>query len=335
MQKQKTIYPKALKPGNKVGVIAPSRSLDIVQPATRCFIEGLFKTLELDVVYLPHACAGDGRQSSFRERLDDLHSAFSDASIDAIICAMGGYHINDLLPYIDWDMIRKNPKTFMGFSDITVFLNAMFSKTGIVTYHGPNFGSFGMKKGGEYQIESFKNVLMRDDAYEISVSPVWSDDEWYLDQENRHFHVNPGPVVLREGQATGTALGGNLSSLALLQGTPYMPVAHEIILCLEEDALAGAASESMFVRGLRSLLQQENFGRVAAICIGRFPQAAHVQLDSLLRRIQEMPLDNGIPVIANIDFGHTYPSAIIPIGGKMEVSTKSGATRFLCRKEQQ
>lgn len=174
---------------------------------------------------------------SISDRVEDLHEAFKERNVKAILTVIGGYNINQLLDYIDYALIKDNPKILCGFSDITALSNAIYSKTGLVTYYGPHFSSFGMKYGFDYTLNYFKEMLTDSKEVIIKNSSEWSDDSWYKDQENREFIKNDGMKAINHGKTEGRIIGGNLCTLNLLQGTEYMPEAEDAILFLEDDAL--------------------------------------------------------------------------------------------------
>lgn len=107
-----------------------------------------------------------------RARVADLHAAFADDSVDAILATIGGFNSNELLPYIDYDLIAKHPKIICGYSDSTAFLNAIFAKTGNLTYMGPSYSSFKMKEGQDYQIKAWLNAMTKS-AYDLVPSQEW------------------------------------------------------------------------------------------------------------------------------------------------------------------
>jgi len=133
--------------------------------------------------------------------------------------AIGGFNSNQLLRYIDWNIIKKHPKVFIGFSDITALQNAILAKTKLVTYSGPFWSSFGEKLNFDYSLDYFKKCLMSDKPFFIEPSDSWSDDKWYENQDERNFIKNNGWRIINEGIAKGTIIGGNLGTLNLLQGT--------------------------------------------------------------------------------------------------------------------
>ena len=124
--------------------------------------------------------------SSIKSRVADLHAAFADDSVDAILATIGGFNSNELLPYLDYDLIAKHPKIICGYSDSTAFLNAIFAKTGNLTYMGPSYSSFKMKEGQDYQIKAWLNAMTKS-AYDLVPSQEWSSDPWYDPTQPRHF----------------------------------------------------------------------------------------------------------------------------------------------------
>lgn len=115
--------------------------------------------------------------ASIKDRVQDLHEAFLDKNVKAIITAIGGYNVNQILDYIDYNLIRNNPKIICEFSDITALLNSMYAKTGMITYLGIQFFSLGMKYGTEYSMEYFLKMCMNDEV-NIKSSKEWSNDKW-------------------------------------------------------------------------------------------------------------------------------------------------------------
>lgn len=147
------IIPEKLQIGDEIRVIAPSRTMsilkdDIIQNAKQRLEKLGFKvTFGKNVL---KSIDDNFKCANIQDRVEDLHEAFKDKNVKAILTVIGGYNVNQILDYIDYDLIKANPKIICGFSDITALSNAIYAKTGMVTYSGPHFSSFGMKKGFEY-----------------------------------------------------------------------------------------------------------------------------------------------------------------------------------------
>lgn len=234
---------------------------------------------------------------------------------------LGGFNSNQLLAGIDYDLVAAHPKALCGFSDITALTNALYARAGVVAYSGPHYSSFGMKQHFGYSGAAFRACLMAAEPIRLSPSPAWSDDRWFLDQDDRHLEPGDGWWVLQQGAAEGTILGGNLCTFNLLQGTPFMPSLDGSVVFVEDDDQVRPWD---FDRDLVSLLQQPGFTGVRAVIIGRFQQATGMTRELLRQIVAAKPELAGLPVIANVDFGHTTPMLTFPVGGTIEVRADSG-----------
>ena len=314
--------PSRLKAGDEIRVIAPSRSLAIVKGEQRRLAEERLIELGFKVTYGKTALVHDDFFSnSIEDRIEDLHDAFGDPSVKGIFTGIGGYNANQLLRYIDYDLIKENPKVLMGYSDITAINLAIYKKTGLITYSGPHFSTFGMKAGLDYTMDYFKKAVLQDEAFDLEQSDTWSDDSWHLEQDDRTFHPNLGYMVIQEGEAAGTILGGNLCTINLLQGTEYMPSLRDRILFIEDDEESHPFS---FDRDLQSLLQLPDASGIRGVVIGRFQNNSGMTPYALQQIIETKKELNGIPVIANANFGHVHPFATIPIGESAKMIARNG-----------
>ncbi len=316
------MIPDKLKVGDTVAVIAPSRSLGIISAECRDIADKRFKDMVLNLKFSEHSSDMDEFGSSpVSSRIEDLHNAFKDPSVKGIFAVIGGFNANQLLQYIDWGLIEANPKIFCGFSDTTVLQNAIYAKTGLVTYSAPAYSTFGQKLYFDYTLDYFKKCCMESAPYSVKPSVSWSDDQWYKDQDKRHLMDNSGWTVINEGEAEGTILGGNLCTFNLLQGTEYFPNMRNSVLFIEDDHVADIDLYE-FDRNLQSLIQQPSFSGVLGIAIGRFQTGSNMHFRLLKEIIDTKKELAGIPVIANVDFGHTDPKISFPIGGTVKMSAK-------------
>ena len=308
---------KKLHSGSHIRVIAPSRSMKIISEDCRQIAKERLAELGLSVSYGKHVDEMDEfASSSVESRLQDLEEAFKDPEVDGILTAIGGFNSNELLSRIDYDLIKNNPKILCGFSDITALSNAIYAKTGLVTYSGPHFSSFGMLKGLDYTIEFFKKCLMQDKPFELYPASEWADDPWFMDQQNRNFIKNSGYWLINSGAAQGRMVGGNLGLLNELKGTPYFPDIKDCILFLEH-----CAEHELWTlnRNLQALMQHPDFKTVKAIVFGRFEPENKVDEPLLRRILSSKPELKNIPIIANVDFGHTTPIITFPTGGQCKI----------------
>lgn len=321
------MIPNKLEKGDEIRVIAPSRSMSILKEQ---IIEKAKKKLEEQGFkvtfgkYVNKSINEDYFCATVEERLQDIHEAFADKKVKAILTAIGGYNCNQLLDYIDYELIKKNPKIFCGFSDITALSNSIYAKTGLVTYSGPHFSSFAMEKGLEYTLSYFRKMFMKREEVVIEASKQWSNDAWYKDQMKRTFIPNEGMYIIQEGEAKGTIIGGNLCTLNLLQGTEYMPDLNNCILFLEDDGLVGDAFLKEFDRDLQSLLHYAKGKKINAIILGRAEKVSQMTVKKWENMIETKPELKKIPIICNADFGHTTPIFTFPIGGEASIKIKKG-----------
>lgn len=308
------MIPNKLKKGDEIRIISPARSMSILSKDLLDIAINRFKELGFKITFSKHVKEiDDFNSSSIESRIEDLHEAFLDKNVKAILTTIGGFNSNQLLKYIDYQIIKKNPKILCGFSDITALQNTIYAKTGLVTYSGVHFSSFGMKKGFDYSLEYFKKCLMENNEFEVIPSEEWSDDSWYKDQEKRKFIKNEGHWILNEGKAEGTIIGGNLCTFNLLQGTEFMPSLKNCILFIEDDDVTNKLE---FDRNLQSIIHLPDFNGVKGIVIGRFQKKSEITKEIITKIIKtKKELDN-LPVIANANFGHTTPIFTFPVGGK-------------------
>ena len=318
------MIPAKLKSGDEVRIIAPSRSMIMLGEDCKKIATERLEALGLKVTFGKYVMEADSDylSTSVEHRAQDLNDAFRDKNVKAILTVIGGFNSNQLLNYIDYETIKENPKIFRGFSDITALSNAIHAKTGLVTYSGPHYSSFGMLKGFEYSLEYFKKMFFQDEEFEVLSSEKWSDDAWFIDQENREFIDNEGMFIINEGKAEGNIVGGNLCTLNLLQGTPYMPDISNKVLFLEDDDMAGKIYLMEFDRNLQSLMHMPEFKTVKGIVLGRSQKATEMNKEKWFKLIKNKPELKDIPVIAGVDFGHSTPIITFPIGGyaKLEAS---------------
>lgn len=316
------IIPRKLKIGDEIRIIAPSRSMkilkeDVVKLATQRLEKiGLKVTFGKNVMKYKDE---DYKCATIEERIEDLHEAFEDNNVKAIITVIGGYNVNQILEYIDYKLIQENPKIICGFSDITALVNAIYTKTNMITYLGVQFFSFGMKYGFDYSMEYFKKMFFENKEIQVVSSKQWSNDKWLKNQEERKFINNKGMKVVNSGKAEGKIIGGNLCTLNLLQGTEYMPDLDNSILFIEDDGETGKAFIKEFDRNLQSLLHCAKGKKTKGLVIGRAEQVSEMNYDKWKKIIESKSELQNIPIIIDADIGHTTPIFTFPIGGDANI----------------
>jgi len=316
-----------LKPGDQIRVIAPSRSMQIIKEKQINIAAERLNNLGFNVSFGKNTNVHDEFfSSSIEERIEDLHDAFRDSTVAGILTVIGGYNSNQLLKYIDYELIKANPKVFCGYSDITALSAAIYKKTGLVTYSGPHFSSFGVKHGFDYTLNSFISAVTNDAPYEVEPSNFWSDDAWYLDQEKRTYIEQDSYLVLQGGKAEGVLIGGNLCTLNLLQGTEFMPSLKDSVLFIEDD---DESHPLTFDRDLQSLLHLPDANEIRALLIGRFQKDSHMTEEALRKIIDTKKELKNIPIIANVNFGHVQPIATLPLGAKATISASDEKSEII------
>ena len=313
------IIPNKLEKNDEIRIISPATSMAVISKESRKIAIKNLASLGLRASFGKNAEEQDNNYdgtANISQRVDDIHDAFADKNVKAIMTTLGGFNSNQLLNYLDYNLIKKNPKIFIGYSDITALQWAIYAKTGLVTYYGPAFGTFGMKYGNDYILDSFRKCLMSNIPYELASSKEWSDEKWWLDQDNRHFIKNKGPFTINTGNVKGKFIGGNLCTLNLLQGTEFMPNINNSILFIEDDY---ESKWGNFDRDLQSLIHQKGFATIKGLVIGRFQKESNISDDAIRKIISTKKELSKIPIIANLDYGHTFPLATLPIGGDAEI----------------
>lgn len=320
----KTIKPNSLKAGDLLGVVACSTPITGLSEDARKRAYQRIGELGFRVKEAPNCRQENGHSAgSIQERVDALHEMFKNPEIAGILSFWGGFQSHQLLEYLDFDLIRKNPKPFIGYSDTTALQIAIHTMTGLVSFSGPAVVTFSKPELPSFTLEYFKKVLIHPEtSLRIGFSESFSDNPWYLEPDKKMiFKPNPGPKIFRHGKAFGIAIGGNVGTMLLLAGTKYWPDLNGKILFFEDDE---AESPETIDRMFTQLRQMGAFEKLAGLVVGRFPSSVGFQENDSL----EMILDDAvrgyqIPVITGVDFGHTDPLITIPIGIRCQVNTEN------------
>lgn len=325
------LIPPRLESGDTVGVIAPSRSLAVVDERWIATATEFFAKRGIRVQFGKH-CMEKWHETGgkIEQRLGDLMQMFDDDRIKAIITAIGGFNSNQLLEHIDYDLIAKKPKIFLGYSDITAIHNAVHAKTGMVTYYGPHFSTLGQQFSLDYTIRYFEDVIMHGKTeLDIEQSTEFAEDDWHLNIDEpkpRTLQKNPGWQILREGSAKGQLLGGNVTILQALIGTPYMPDTKGKILFLEDcdDVSAADVDRAMTHMKHAGILKD-----ISGLLVGRFPTSMQFDQGRLTELLYRVCDGGDYPIITGLDFGHTEPMATLPIGIPCAMDTFNKKIRII------
>lgn len=338
------IKPKKLKKGDKVAVVSLSwgglGDDNFIHKFTIAK-NRLEQEFGLEVVCMPHALKGSDFVAMHPElRAKDLLDAFSDPSISAVFCAIGGEDTIRTLPFINFETIRSNPKIFMGYSDSTIN-HFMMYKAGLVSFYGPSimceFGEY--VNMFDYTRKAVKDVLFENwSEYELLPSPEWTDDFILWQESNQNVphtmkkDTHGYEIINGNGTVTGHLLGGCLDVFMMANGTEIWPTLKEwtnAILFMETSE--EKPSPDFVKRTLRNLAAQGILKVIKGIMVGKPQNEVHYEeYKEVIRQVvaEEEGLTE-LPIFYNVNFGHAKPIGIIPCGIRAELNCEKKTITFL------
>jgi muramoyltetrapeptide carboxypeptidase len=308
------VRPRRLKPGDRVGLVAPASALfrsvdiEIAQDAVRAF--ALEPRLGAHVRDRHGYLAGRDE-----DRAADVNTFFADASVSAIIAIHGGWGCARVLPHLDWDQVRRNPKVVAGFSDLTGLHCGLQARTGLVTFHTPML----LAPWPPFSVEHFRRVVFEGEAVAMANPP--GEEKRLVQRENR-------TRTITAGRARGRLLGGNLSVLTALLATPYLPAFDGAILFLED------VNEEIYRvdRMLTQLRLAGILGRVRGFVFGSCskcePGEGYGSL-TLEEVLDEHVKPLGIPAYEGAMIGHQDRQFTVPVGVEAELDAAAGTLAML------
>lgn len=325
---------KKLIPGSRIAIISPSNGLPyLFSDIYELGLKNLKEVLGFEIVEFPTArMSTEELYNNPKLRAEDINRAFKDESIDGIISSIGGYEAVRILKYLDEDVILNNPKLIMGFSDSTAFL-AYLNKLGLVTFYGPSImAGFAQLKSLPIEFQDhLKSFLFSDEIpYSYQAYKKWTNG--YKDWNNKatlgectEFIDNNGWNFLQEGKKVrGKLWGGCIEVLEFLKGTDYWPDRdfwNDKILFFEtseEKPLPDNVGYMLRNYGIQGILE-----KVKGIIFGRpkdYSDEEKQELNNLVLDILKKEFNvTDIPVVMNVDFGHTDPKIILPLGCMVEI----------------
>jgi muramoyltetrapeptide carboxypeptidase len=308
--------PSRLRTGDTIGLIEPASASDEAFDVT--LAEEVIAAMGLKSKRAAHLLGRDGYLSGKdRDRAADVNAMFADPSIRAIFAVRGGWGSARILPHLDWGTIRANPKLLIGFSDITALHMAIAAKAGFVTLHGPN----AVSAWGQASRDSFRQVAF-DGATPTYRNPVATEDRLI----QRKWRTQP----ITGGVARGRLIGGNLTVLTSLVGTPYLPDFTGAILLIEDideaeyriDRMLTQLGQAGILKGLAGVV----FGQCNN-CKNPGPggYGAFTLTDVLTQHLGSL----GVPAFQGAFFGHMADQFTIPIGVQAEINADAGTVRLL------
>lgn len=310
-----TLRPPRLRAGDTLGLVSPANATFEREPL-RIAIESL-QALGFKVKTGQHVAARRGPfAGTDAQRAADVNAMFADDSVAGILAMTGGSGCNRIVDQLDYALIRRKPKFFGGFSDLTSLVNAIHRQTGLVTFHSPVAAS----EWNDFSVQSFKAVAMNAEAAQLR-NPVVRPADDLVAREERIS-------TIRAGRAQGRLIGGNLTVLASLAGTPYFPDFRGAILFLED------INEYIYRidRCLSTLRLTGALAQLAGVVLGRFTKCepgegyGSLTLDEVF---DDYFLPLGVPVFRGAAIGHIKRKLTVPVGAMAEMDAEAGTIRLL------
>lgn len=332
------VKPEKLQKGDVIAIIAPSSGLYFPHRLDKAI--AFLKSQGYKVKEFPCTRETNGWESApAKNRAKEIMNAFLDTEVNAIIALTGGTVAIQVLKYLDFDKIRKNPKIFCGYSDNSILHYAFYTQSDLVTFYGPcavtQFGEYPKPLG--YTLEYFNKALTTTEPIgKIFPSKNWTDEilDWSkkLDLTRpRKLKRNDGFEWLRPGKAKGKIIGGCLESIVHLSGTKYWPSYKDSILFLE-IAEGQKFDEGDPLAYVDSYLGQLDllgvFRQIKGLIFGRPYNYTPADTELLKKKILERTEDSTFPILFGADIGHTDPQITIPIGTVVGIDSKTNIFEF-------
>lgn len=312
--RMRQLLPVPLNPGDTVGLVSPSGATDdsLSIQLAREAMEALGLRVKVGV----HALSRNGHLAGTdAERAGDLNAMFADREVKGIICVRGGSGAARLLPLLDYERIRRNPKVLLGYSNITALHCALQAKTGLVTFHGP----IGSGSWNRFNAEQFRQLFFERQLMEYRNKQEAGDE--LVPRRNRTMTINPG-------KARGALVGGNLAVLSALAGSSYLPAFDGKILFLEDVSEAPYRIDRM----MSTLKLMGALDRIAGFVWGECSDCnpgggyGSLTIEQILDHYLK-PLK--IPAYRGAMIGHIREQFILPVGGEVELDADAGTLRML------
>lgn len=308
------IKPPRLRKNDLVGVVAPGTAVPDPNDIFRA--QEIISSLELRAQFSKSITSGTNyRSRSVAERVDELMKMFLDPDIHAVFCIRGGYGSAQILDQIDYSLIRNNPKIFLGYSDITALHIAINKFAGLVTFHGPML----LSPFTQYSFESLRKILFGDELL-----PHIRNPEEKNTIRKKHFIR-----TLKEGTAEGIVIGGNLSIICSLLGTPFEYDFMGKILLLEDVQEEPYRIDRMLNQLRLSGKLEQVDGIVFGECNDCIPTSQNVWDFSLGEVVDYYFMQLKVPSFYGLCIGHTADQATFAIGSKAFLDSKEGTIRYL------
>lgn len=309
------VLPRPLHPGDTIGLVSPSAA--VAERLSLQLAREVMQALGFNVKAGRHYDDRYGHLAGTdAERAGDLNTMFADPEVDGIVCVRGGSGAARLLPLLDYAAIRANPKVLLGYSDITALHSAILAQAGLVTFHGP----IGAGSWNPFNVDQFKRLFFERELMTYRNVATDADDE-LVPRENR-------TLTITGGKARGELVGGNLTVLTALAGSPYLPDFAGKVLFLEDVEEAPYRIDRMLttlkLMGALDVIAGFIFGQ----CTDCDPGAGYGSL-TLDQIFDDHIRPLGIPAYRGAMIGHVDQQFIVPHGGRVEMDADAGTFRML------
>jgi len=313
--RRSAIYPKRLQPGDTLALLSPANATFEREPLAIA-IEAL-QALGFKVKEMPHLRSRYGHfGGTDDQRAGDINAAFADDSVAGIIAMTGGSGCNRIVDKLNYALIRRKPKFFGGYSDLTSLVNGIQAQTGLVTFHGPMGGS----EWNAFSVANFRAVVMEGQAATLRNPPPERGDNLVATQDRI--------TTIRPGRASGVLVGGNLTVLASLAGSDYWPDFKGAVLFLED------VNEAIYRidRLLSTLRLAGALDQLAGVVLGKFTKCEPGEGYGVLT-LDEVFDDYfkglNVPVFRGAMIGHIKRKLTMPVGAEVEMDADAGTIRLL------
>lgn len=311
---KKLLKGSVLKEGDTIGLIAPAGAVEDEESIT--IAKEVFTYFGFSVKEGLHIRARYGNLAGTDEqRLEDLHTMFADTSVQAIVCIRGGNGASRLLHHIDYDLIARNPKILLGYSDVTALLLAFYTKVGLVSFHGV----VGISTWSNYVAQLFKDQFF-DNKLACFENPKKSDTQ-IIQYKDRIQTITPGI-------AEGTIIGGNLTLLTGLCGTPYLPDFKDKILFVEEIDEKSDRLDRMFCQLMNAGVLSQLKGFIFGKCTNCGPSGGYGAL-TVEQMLKDYIKPLGIPAYSGAMIGHISDQFLMPVGVLARMDASLGKIEYL------
>lgn len=313
-----------LRIGDSIGIFSPSSPITYVCPNRFERANEYLKHKGFNIVEGSLTGKKDFyRSGSIKERAEELNELIRNPEIKCIMSTIGGMNSNSILPYIDYEAFKRNPKIVMGYSDVTAVLLALYAQTGISTYYGPALvASFGeLPPFVDYTYKYLKEITIDnlEMPYTFEAPEYWTEEyiNWETQDRSKEKRENK-LITVHEGIARGRVIGGNLNTIQGIWGSKYMPEIKKGDILFVEDSLKDAAT---IERSFSFLKVNGVFDKISGIILGK-----HELFDDLgtgrkpFEILMEVLGDQKLPFLADFDCSHTHPMLTLPIGCEIELN---------------